>query len=66
MTSSQAPQPDHEGQPPLQKWRRLVVYVVAAMALCVAIWALIEGGDRDLWTQETAQLLEPGMAAQWW
>ena len=31
--------------------RRGLVYVVAALVVLVALWALIEGGERDLWTQ---------------
>jgi hypothetical protein len=29
--------------------RRIAVYAVVVIALLVVLWALIEGGDRDLW-----------------
>ncbi len=31
--------------------RRAAVYIVAVLALGVVVWALIEGNERDLWTQ---------------
>lgn len=37
---------------------RAVVYVVALAALALVAWSLIEGGNRDLWTQSPG-LLRP-------
>lgn len=34
--------------------RRVIVYVVAFLSLCLLVWALIEGGERDLWTRTGA------------
>gem|GEM_PF-4254906 len=34
--------------------RRIAVFVVVVAALLVTVWALIEGGDRDLWSQPSA------------
>ena len=36
--------------------RRIVVYVVAAIALLVVLWSLIKGGERDLWNLPSAVL----------
>jgi len=33
---------------------RVVVYVVAVVAFCIAIWAIVDGGGRDLWTQSSS------------
>lgn len=49
MAPSEHTDPDAASQPVLL--RRTVVYVVAAIALVVVGWALIEGGERDLWSQ---------------
>ena len=41
---------------PLGAWRRIAVYAVVVIALLVVLWALIEGGERDLWTRASMTL----------
>lgn len=36
--------------------RRIVTYLMACAALVVVLWALIEGGERDLWIRPAAFL----------
>ncbi len=40
----------NEAPPPVPA-RRIAVYCAAVLALGVVAWALIEGGERDLWNQ---------------
>ena len=35
-------------------FRRFGIYAVVVIALLVVIWALIEGAERDLWTQPSS------------
>ena len=36
---------------------RVAVFVVAALGFCVAVWALMNGGDRDLFTTDDSAAL---------
>ncbi len=40
--------------------RRIGVYLIAGLSLLVVVWSLIEGGERDLWTLQSA-LLRPAV-----
>lgn len=33
---------------------RIVVYVLLALAAAIAVWALTDGADRDLWSNPAA------------
>lgn len=39
--------------------RRIAVYAVLGLSLLVALWALIEGGERDLWSRTAGLGLLP-------
>ena len=52
MASSEHPEADATA--PTIAIPRIVTYVCVCLALLVVLWALIEGGDRDLWTQPSA------------
>lgn len=43
----------------MSRVRRSAVYLAALLALAVLAWALIDGGDRDIWnTPQSRALLE--------
>ena len=44
-------------------WKRRIIYLVVALGLAVAIWALMRGADRDLVNQPSALL---GQRARAW
>ncbi len=58
-----APNEDTETDPNASAFaiRRIAAYLCVCIALAVVIWALVEGGDRDTWTQASV-LLAPSFA----
>lgn len=45
--------------PPSARIRRVAVYVIVLLALVVTAWALMEGGERDVWNSpENRSLVE--------
>lgn len=53
---TQATENPHVGEAPVQRGLRIAVFVALAVAVGIVIWALTEGGERNLWIEAASGL----------